>query len=185
IKFHTPLLELYQTGVTWVLVDESTRAAVPQLTLLFNYPVDPAQLKDKLKIEVEGKEANYSFQTVSASNEIIVRLKDIKVEDKEFTTVIKISKGLKPAEGKNETDEDITTRFIIPSPFVLNIQNIVAEHDGVAGLVRVLTTQQIASDNLKDYVKISPEVAFTTEISDNGFIVRSNQYDADKAYTFN
>src|SRR5690606_4804452 len=66
----------------------------------------------------------------------------------------------------------------------LNIQNIVAEHDGVAGQVRVLTTQQIASDNLKDYVKISPEVAFTTEISDNGFIVRSNQFDADKAYTF-
>src|SRR5690606_16197437 len=63
-------------------------------------------------------------------------------------------------------------------------QNVVAEHDGIAGLVRVVTTQQIASANLSNYLKIDPAVAFTTEISDNGFIVRSNQFDADKAYTF-
>ncbi len=184
IKFHTPMLALDQTGVTWVLIDESTRAAVPQVSLLFNYPVDPAELKDKLKIEVEGKEIGYSFQTVSASNEINIRLHDIKVEDKEFTTVVNISKGLKPSEGKNEIKEDISSHFIIPSPFILNIQNVIAEHDGTAGLVRVVTTQQIASANLSNYLKIDPAVTFTTEISDNGFIVRSNQFDADKAYTF-
>src|SRR5215217_5999738 len=49
IKFHTASLQLSDAQVTWVLQDESTRTAVPQINLGFNYPVKAEELKDKLK----------------------------------------------------------------------------------------------------------------------------------------
>jgi hypothetical protein len=55
IAFHTAGLQLNDAQVTWVLQDESTRKALPQINLQFNYPVNADDLKDKLQIEVDGR----------------------------------------------------------------------------------------------------------------------------------
>ena len=44
-----------------MLPDEQSQIAVPQVDLYFNYPVNPNDLKEKLKLEVEGKDADYSM----------------------------------------------------------------------------------------------------------------------------
>ena len=35
----------------------------------------------------------------------------------------------------------------IPSPYVLTIQNVESEHDGMEGIVRVTTSQQLTGEN--------------------------------------
>src|SRR5215213_300735 len=74
ISFRTPDLKLENSNVTWMLPDEQSRTAVPQLDLYFNYPVDPAALKEKLDIEVEGKEVTYAAVTASNSSKISYRI---------------------------------------------------------------------------------------------------------------
>ena len=65
ISFHTPPLMLDDAQVTWVLQDESSRVALPQFNLHFNYTIKPDDLKNKLSIEVEGKKVDYSLETIS------------------------------------------------------------------------------------------------------------------------
>ena len=54
ISFHTPELTLDNSQVIWIS-GRKQYIAVPQLDLQFNYRVNPTDLKDKLKIEVDGK----------------------------------------------------------------------------------------------------------------------------------
>jgi len=50
ITFHTPDLSLDNSQVIWI--GESSTSAIPQVDLFFNYRVNPADLKNKLKFEI-------------------------------------------------------------------------------------------------------------------------------------
>ncbi len=180
ISFHTPPLTLDNSVISWV--GESGTSAIPQLELLFNYRIDPADLKDKLEIEVDGKKADYNLISSSTDNRMIIRIHGLKQEDRDFNARVTIDKGLKPESGNMSTGEPIRTTLTIPSPFVLSIQELQSEHDGVDGIVRILTSQQPGAENLKSYIKFDPEVNFTVEPSDNGFALRSDKFDIEKSY---
>jgi len=183
INFHTPSLILDNAQVTWVLQDEQSRIPVPQVDLYFNYRIDPNELKDKLKIEVDGKTMQHSLQTLSAANKITVRINGLaKTEDKNYEAKIVIEKGLKPEDGTNVTTDALTTSLSIPSPYVLTIQNVESEHDGTDGVVTVTTSQQPTSENLSSFIKFEPQIKYTTELTDNGFMIRSSGFDVEKSY---
>ncbi len=181
IRFHTPLLTLENSLVTWV--GESSATAFPQLDLFFNYKVAPADLKDRLKIEVEGKETPYTLITASADEKISVRINGLKTEDRDFQSHVVIDKGLRPDGGGNATEDALSASLSIPSPWVLSVLNVQAEHDGTEGTVTVTTSQQIAEGNIKSFIKFDPAVEFTAEPADNGFVLRSSKFDVEKSYT--
>jgi len=180
INFHTPDLSLDNSGVTWV--GETGTSAVPQLDLFFNYRINPDDLKEKLKITVDGKETEYSMITRSPDNKISITINGLKQEDKDYDAKVMIDKGLRPESGANSTDEPITASFTVPSPYSLTIQNIEPEHDGSEGTVNVITSQQLNGESLKNYVKFDPELGYTTELTENGFIIRSDKFDIEKSY---
>src|SRR6478672_6454322 len=183
INFHTPSLTLDNAQVTWVLQDEQSRVPVPQVGLYFNYRIDPNELKDKLKIEVDGKPMQHSLQTLSADNKISVRISGLaKAEDKSYDAKIVIDKGLKPEDGTNITTDALTSSLSIPSPYVLTIQNVESEHDGTDGVVTVTTSQQLTGENLSSFIKFEPKIKYTTELTDNGFMIRSSGFDVEKSY---
>ena len=156
ISFHTPNLKLENSNVSWVLPDEQSKTAVPQIDLYFNYPVNPTELKEKLKLNVEGKDAEYALITASNDSKVSLRLNGFKVEDKDYETSIRIEKGLKPEGGANSTDEPMEAKTGIPSPYVLQINDVQTEHDGSSGTVYVKTSQQVLNDNLSSFVKFDP-----------------------------
>ena len=182
LVFHTPELRLDNTNVTWVLPDENSSAAIPQVDLQFNYPVNPNSLKDKLKIEIAGQSVNYNFQTLSAADRITLRLLNLKMEDKNIAAKISIDKGLVPEGGTTGLKDVIETNSTIPSPFVLQVNEVTAEHDGETGTLKVATSQQVVAANLASYIKLDPAVKFTVEPSDDGFVLRSDNFDQSKSY---
>jgi len=184
LNFHTPALTLDNAQVTWVLQDEQSRVPVPQVDLYFNYRIDPNELKDKLKIEVDGKPMQHTVQTLSADNKISVRINGLaKTEDKNYDAKIIIDKGLKPEDGTNVTTDALTSSLSIPSPYVLTIQNVESEHDGTDGVVTITTSQQLTSENLSSFIKFQPQIKYTTELTDNGLMIRSSGFDVEKSYT--
>src|SRR4051812_45538017 len=90
ISFHTAPLQLSDAQVTWVVQDESKHTAVPQISLQFNYPVKAEDLKEKMKINVDGEQTDYSLQNIGSSNEISIRLPSFKGEDKNYEAQISI-----------------------------------------------------------------------------------------------
>lgn len=180
INFRTPDLTLDNSQITWI--GESGTVASPQVDLFFNYRVKPEDLKDKLKLEVEGKTVDYTMITASADNKISVRIGGVKSEDKDYNARITIDKGLKPENGANSTAEPISASLSIPSPYILAIQNIESQHDGMEGVVNVITSQQLTAENLKSFVKFDPALNFTSELNENGFTIRSDKFDVEKSY---
>jgi alpha-2-macroglobulin len=182
VLFYTPDLKLESTNIVWTLADAGSKTAVPQVDLYFNYPVDPNSLKDKLAVQLDGKEADYSLLTMNADSKVSLRLLNMKTEDRDYNITITLNKGLVPKDGKNGLKEAAETKAIIPSPFVLTINDVNTEHDGSIGIITVRTSQQVASQNLAGFIKIEPAVKYSTEITDDGFTISSDAFDADKSY---
>ena len=180
IDFHTPGLTLDNSQITWI--GESSTSATPQLNLLFNYRVSPVDLKEKLAIEVDGKKADYTIITASPENEVVIRINGLKNEDKDLETKIVIERGLKPESGNNAINEPIKATFVIPSPYVLTILEMEAQHDGTEGTVKVITSQQLAGESLKPFLQLDPSLSYTVEQAENGFTLRSDKFDADDSY---
>ena len=180
ITFHTPSLTLDNSQIIWI--GESSTSAIPQVDLFFNYQVNPEDLKSRINIEIEGKKADFSMMTISPDNKISVRFNGLKAEDKDIDAKVIIEKGLKPVKGNTSTTDAITSSLTIPSPYVLNIQNLESEHDGVEGVVRVTTSQQLTGESLKSFLKFDPDLAYTVEANDYGFTLRSNKFDTEKSY---
>ena len=183
LVFNTPPLLLENAQVVWTMPDEATRNVVPQLDLSFNYKVDPAKLKEKLSIEVDGAKTEFTPQTVSIDSKLSFRLASFKPEDRDYETKIMIEKGLKPEGGTNSMKESITEKFAVPSPYVLVIQNVESEYDGAEGTVRVSTNQQLDEKNLKSFISFDPSIQFSVEVDNAGMTLRSDKFDAEKSYT--
>lgn len=182
LNFFTPSLELEQVNVMWVLQDETKSQAMPQVMLDFNFPVDPNTLKDHLSVKVDGENKDYMLKTVSGDNKILLNILNVKNEDKDYSATVTVSTGLIPLNGQNATKEAITENIGLPSPFALNIQNIETQHDGVTGTVKILTSQQVKQEDLEKFISISPSVKFTAEVTDDGFLISSDKFNADKTY---
>ena len=182
IAFSTPELELENSNVTWILQDDRSTSAVPQVDLYFNYAVDPADIKDKLKLEVAGRTVDYNVQTLSKDNKLSVRVIGLKPEDKDLQSNVVIEKGLVPEGGVNGTKENIESKFFIPSPFNLSINDVSAEHNGTNGTVFVRTSQQMVMDNIASLVQFKPAIKFNIEQTDDGFAINSENFDASKTY---
>ncbi|MCZ2460249.1 MAG: hypothetical protein LC128_11585 [Chitinophagales bacterium] len=182
ISFHTPDLALNNSQVTWMMADSSGQKAFPQVDLFFNYPVNPADLKDKLDLDIDGEKASFSFLTVSAAKKVSLQVSGLKVADKDYSTKLTISKGLKPEGGSNPTSGVLKSSFNIPSPYVLTIQNVESDFNGVSGSVMVTTSQQLSNENLRSYIKLDPDIKYAVSLTDNGFIITSDNFNADKSY---
>lgn len=182
VKFYTAPLLLDDAQVTWVVADGGK--AVPQIHLRFNYPVKTDDLKDKFKISVDGKQTDFALQNIGITNSVAVRLNSFKGEDKNYEAEISIDKGLKPEKGENTTKDPIKTILSIPSPYVLNINNVESEHDGTEGIVRIYTSQQLNGQNISNYIKFDPVVSYTVNNEEYGVTLRSDKFDVENSYTF-
>ena len=182
VTFSTPELKLDNSNVTWMLQDERSTTAVPQVDLYFNYAVNPGSLKEKMKLEIAGKPVNYSVQSLSADNKISVRVIGLKPEDKDLESQVILEKGLVPEGGVNGIKENIESKVFIPSPFNLAINDMSSEHNGTSGTVFVRTSQQLYVDNLASFVQFSPSVKYNIEQTDDGFAITSENFDVTKTY---
>ena len=182
IQFHTAELKLENTNNSWVMQDENNKTFVPQLDLAFNYPVDPNLLKEKMKITLDDKPVVYHLQTLSASSAISVRLENIPAADKDYEIKLQLDKGLLPVGGSNGTVDNSSITALIPSPFVLHINDVEANPDGAGGTIRVTTSQLVSQTGLTSYIQLEPAVKFNTEITENGFLIHSDGFNVDKTY---
>ena len=119
INFHTPNLQVVNTFVSWVVQDENTNAAIPQMDITFNYPVNPTILKEKLTISLDGKPLAYNLQTLSADNKMSIRLLNIKMEDKDLELNVTIDKvGYYPKEEKTAMISQQVLKPLLGHPII-------------------------------------------------------------------
>ncbi|RYY90361.1 MAG: alpha-2-macroglobulin family protein [Chitinophagaceae bacterium] len=182
IRFNTALLQLTDAQATWVSPDDGAGTALPQLALDFSYPVRVEDLRDKLKVKVDGKEVAWQPMTVSAGNSVLLRLSGFRSEDRDYEADIQVEPGLVPVGGQMPTPEALKAQLNISSPYVLNINNVETEHDGSEGVVRIYTSQQLQEQSLSSYIRFQPAVKYTAEYTEYGVALRSEQFSPENSY---
>ncbi|MBZ5857657.1 alpha-2-macroglobulin family protein [Flavihumibacter profundi] len=182
ITFYTRDLNLDNSNVRWVLQDDNVRLVIPEVDLQFNYKVEPAALKEKLIVEADGKPLEYTIITASANDKVTLRLPGVKAGENDFNLNIVLGQGILPVGGTNPAKEKQSIASVIPSPFNLNINSVETEHDGTTGKVLVKTSQQVEPASLAQLVRFTPAVKFNTEITEEGFLLSSDQFSMDKSY---
>ncbi len=175
-------LTLDDVNTSWVLQDGQSKTAVPQLDLYFNLSVSVNELKEKLKLQVDGKPVTFELQTLADNSQVTVKMNGVAPQDKDLETNILIEKGLHAVSGSRPEAKEIKVSSNIPSPFNLVVNNIDPQHDGLSGTVYVRTSQQLVMDNISSLIKIEPAVKFTVDKTDNGFLIKSSDFDAEKNY---
>ena len=109
---------------------------------------------------------------------------NFKGEDKNYEARVKIAKGFTPQNGQKSTEEDLESLLSIPSPYVLNINNVESEHDGTEGSVHISTSQQLTGENITSLISFEPTIKYTVEYDDFGVTLRSPGFKADESYSF-
>ncbi len=180
ISFHTAPLTLEDTRVTWV--GESSTSAVPQLDLVFNYPVKPDDVVKNTSLEMDGQKLSFTPVNLSVDNKVSLRISGLKAVDQTQEASLVIDKGIKPDKGNTASKEDMKGDVNIPSPFELTIAAVESEHDGTEGVVHITTSQQVDINELRPQVTVEPAAEFTLEPAENGFTLRSSKFDAEQAY---
>jgi hypothetical protein len=181
--FHTPHVKLENIFAMWNVAEGTTNNAFPQIDLSFNYKVNPTQLNDLLSVEINGEKKDINIQTINAESKISVTIMNLKMEDKDLTGKVSISKGLLPEGGATGTSEDTETTFSLTSPYTLSILNLEADHDGAIGTVKIFTSQPVIAENLDNFISISPAVSIKSEIVSDGLVLSSEEFDVSKSYS--
>lgn len=180
LKFNTPNLELKETGITWMLNESKTPVA--RAELVFNYAIDPEKINTRLSVKDKNGPIAHSLIGLNTENRMIIQLTGLKESDDDILATVVLNKGLIPVGGQNPTPEDIEQNLFIPSPYKLNIGEFTAHHDGTEGRIMIKTSQKISGNDLSSRIKINPTVKFTAAPSDNGIIITSSSFDAEKIY---
>ncbi len=182
ISFSTPLLKLESSQASWVPGDNDGRQAVAQVSLQFNYPLSPAALKENLRLQAAGQNLDYQLLTAGTAEQMQLRIPTLKPEDRDISLLLALNKGLVPSGGSNPTPEEAKAELVLPSPFVLVIQDIRPEHDGAGGKIFFTTSQPVESANLAAALRFSPAVKFSAEATEEGFVISSDQFSMEKSY---
>lgn len=182
INFHTPFVMLQSANAMWNVSDGNASTAFPQIDLYFNYVIIPNQLKHLLSLEVDGQKRDFNIQTTSEDSKISISLLNMKMDDKDLSVKLKIAKGLVPIGGNNPLANNIETTINITSPFNLSVVNVEADHDGTRGTIKVYTSQQPLAENINSYISLNAKVNFKTDVTNDGFVISSDDFDVAKSY---
>ncbi len=182
LEFSTPLLQVEEINSAWLLPQDGSTTPYPQVDLYFNYKVDAAGLKDQIVLTEGNRPVAFSIVTVGKDSKISLRLQGIKAEDRDIALSLSLAKGIVPEGGKQGSKDVLEQKLLLPSPFVLTINGVQAEHDGTAGRILVRTSQQVTEAGLKNFISLDPATAFQVQLMEDGFIITSESINAEKSY---
>jgi uncharacterized protein YfaS (alpha-2-macroglobulin family) len=182
-EFHTPLLKLENQQVYWTVREGAGSRLVACLSLVFNYPVSPADVIANLDVRADGNSASIQPVSDEILSETVFRIDNLKPEDRDINVMFILKKGLLPRNGNLPLDKNLRLDLILNSPFKLNISDISAEHDGMTGQITVNTSQKVDADKLRKYLSVVPSIHYDIEVFANYFIIRSSEFDAALKYT--
>lgn len=172
-SFHTPYLKIVSATGYWAVSEKNHVTAALNVSMTFNYKVDPVTLSKVLHLALNSTVAQYSI-TTSSVNETITAVIDGLDKDKISSLPLKVTvdKGLKCAESDYLTKENMELAIVVPSPDKLEITKAEGEYEGTEGMIHIFTTQAIDENNIHSTIKTEPKVNFTVETAPDGFYLK-------------
>lgn len=175
VKFHTPEFDVVSVDFFWTRIPNQTYKLSVQANINFNYAVNPDQLKQYIKVFVEGEEiSNYEIVSQSSNQTIAMNFGEIQQLDKDQEFEIKVEKGLMSIVGKKPLSESRSFAKDLPPITKLQITGVASEYNGEITSIIVGTTQMVDETKLRDYVALNPKSDMQFFVTENSFRIESN-----------
>ncbi len=181
IQFHTPGLKVQSADVSWVRGNNMTDVLV-QLDIRFNYSIESRNAIKKLKLKSGDKNIVIEESSNLWGPVLSVRFPSLNDKDEATPLLVTLEKGIKVSSGDCITEKDTTFKIDIPSRYTLAVTGISAQHTGTEGIVNVNTSQPVLDNNIKQAITIEPKVNFEVMLKENGFIIKSAEFNSKKDY---
>jgi len=181
-SFNTAPLQLKQLNAFWATNDGSDDPAQLHFRLAFNHAVDPSEALQYLKVNVDNKDRNIQLKEDDIAQQMQIVVTDLSPEDREYEATVTVDKGLKPFKGADGTSEELLHDLKVASPYLIAVQDIQGEHDGVQGSVVIATSQQAQIKNIKQFITVAPAVKYEVTVDNRSITLASEDFDANKTY---
>lgn len=179
-EFHTPYLKAQKIETYWM--KGADNRPVAKVKVDFNYPVQETDVSNFIKVQLEDADTKFNLNSTPNDQKLVLTLDNVPSLKDESSLKTIIEKGIKIVGSAGFTQEKLEIEGVLPSPYNVKVVDIETGFEKNQGFVKVITTQQISGDNLKDAFKIEPAVETQTELTENGFIIKGF-FSASEAYT--
>ncbi|GAA4445878.1 alpha-2-macroglobulin family protein [Ravibacter arvi] len=173
ILFHTPYLALEHVKSWWMLSPESGRPE-PRALLSFNYPVDMESLRKHLRILQGDKALEYKILPSRSQSAVLVALYPQGKIEAPTELKAELGKGVKIESDGSAAGHELTGSFVLPSPLELTIGEMTSGFEDNRGYINVYTSQELAGEPITASITLQPQIPFTAEPTENGFVVRAD-----------
>ncbi len=175
IHFHTPYLKLTGSEASWVRSKKVPGLPALQVTLLFNYRVDPDEIRHLTSLRVNGKEMPFEIMSTSPSAEVLLLCDGLEKNPESQTSLdIRVAAGLHCMESNYQTSAMGSFQQSLSSPEKLAITQVQGLFEGTEAVLEISTNQPVEGDDIGSLVKITPAVEFSLENRESGLALRGN-----------
>ncbi|OWY23157.1 alpha-2-macroglobulin [Sphingobacteriales bacterium UPWRP_1] len=180
-NFHTPDIDIKSVNAYWKK-SAATNKPVLAATIKLLYPTDPKSFAEYLKASINGSNRTFTLLNTAPSEEMNIEFADFQPDEDDISLSVSVEPGM-PVLGANQpSKKELTGKSDLQSITVLTINSLEATHDGAEGRIDVITSQQVASDNLRQVITITPAVPFDVETYGSGFSIVSSAFDMSQTY---
>ncbi len=180
ILFHTPYLQLTGTEAWWTRSKE-TGQPVAKLRLNFNYPVSAGEVAGKVAVTDEDQKAltTQAPQAAEGQTAVALTLPNAPTPKNAQAITLKIDKGIKVPNTAYISREVIEQPGSLPDKNAVEIVDVQTGFEKNRGCARVITTQELKPGQTSAFYTIQPAVETTSELTENGFIIRGDFNETD------
>jgi len=169
-KFHTPYLEMSAPQVFWGRSRRVAGSAEMRANLVFNYSVRPSDVRGKLRVTQNGQPL--AFEVVSAEPDKLVGISFTQQVRPYSPLTLTIEPGLRAVGSDRATTMPLTADGDVPDQQTLQVRELTGSLQDGEPVVTVLTNQPVSVDDIREQLKVSPEVPFAVEALESGFALK-------------
>lgn len=180
LNFHTPYLRAENISAFWARQEGSQQVRI-NVTLHFNYEVDPATVLQNLSFFLDDMEVKGTLESKAKTSDIILLVDPGTKGEEDVMLRVKLKKGILIAESKKGNVEDQELATVLSSRLRLDITEIDAQYDNNEGVITILTSQELLNSSLEGVFTLSPALSTTQTLLPNGFEIRG-AFDLNQIY---
>lgn len=167
-EFHTPYFDATDVDFYWTQIPHSNFKVTVQANLMFNYIVDPKDVKDHLQVDKGGEVVkNFEIVTTEPGKVIAVNFGEQQQTESDQKFTIRVLQGLKSPVAERGMTETRTFDVTLAPLTRLVITDVASGSDGDQGWIEIYTTQKVDDKALGRFLKVTPTVDFDVATTDN------------------
>ena len=173
-RFNTALLtvESYDYFTEINEVDYSINSVTAEIT--FNIPFDPAAIRDKIEVKYRNRNIPFEIELSGQSNIVYVRVKGLTQSDRDEEIKFRVLKGLPALGGTIPFASDSEGKTILREKARQTVESIESHPIEGTTLIKVAFGIPVDQSNIKDYIKITPDIPFQVESEYRYAILNAN-----------